>query len=155
MARTKKKKEPRQYRHPIMRSLKGQNLCIDMKMLDDQRFETHEYWRPLNEQTLRWLGYIPAENYKTGDGHMLTKAYIKFDGFEVFPCVRPDADGKMREVQSLETAGTLYDYFTSRAEVEFMEGMRVKNPSKVNKNMLILLILVAVGIGIGGYLLTH
>ena len=152
---SKKKKEPKQYKHPMMRSLHGQNLMVRFKMVGEDKFDTTEYWTTMNEETLIGLGYTPAIDYKTDFRDIFTHVYAKFEGFEMHPCVRVDADGNAYEVHSLETASTLYDHFMSNAELEFMEGMKVKGISTLSGKQLIFYIIIAVGVIIGGWMITH
>ena len=148
-------KKQREYRHPILRSLKGQNLCVKFTMVDKDHYETAEFWRPLNKETLMGLGYLPATGYKTGEKHIFTKTYVKFEGFEMLPCVRVGPDGEAYEVNTLETASTLYDYFTSHAEQDFMEGMRAKAAGSISNKKLLIYVFIIIGIIIGGYLFAH
>lgn len=151
----KRSSEPKQYRHPIMRSLHGQKLCVDFKMVDEDHYVTDEYWRPLHERTLIGWGYLPAQGYKTELAHIFTKVYVKFDGFEMYPCLRMAPDGKVVDVSTMETASTLYDYFTSKAEQDFMEGMRARASGTLNNKMLIVVAVAVIGLIIGGYLFSH
>lgn len=142
-------------RHPFRRSMKGQSLCVNFKMIGEDRYKTEEYWRPLDGATLMAMGYMPAEGYKTEGKYVTTDVYVKFDGFEMYPCIRMNEDGKLYEVQSLETASTLYDYFTSNAESEFMDGMKAKKSTAIDNKMLIIGIVLVAGLVIAGWLISH
>ena len=141
----------------FMRSIHGQRLLVDFYKVNGMYYDTHEHWVPLNEATVIAMGYIPAMDYKTGFGDILTKTYVKFNGFVRNPCVRivvPE-DGRKSpyeaEVETMETASTLYDYFASDAQEMMVESMRVKKTSALDTKKLILIILIVAVIGMAAY----
>lgn len=153
--REKTPKPPREYKHPISRSMHGQNLRVNFKMVDEDHYETSEYWTGLNGASLMAMGYLPAEDYKRQFKDVFTRVYVKFEGFEMRPWVRVGEDGQEYDVEVKETSSTLYDYFVSTAEQEFMEGMKVKRLSAMSTNQLVLWGVVIAGVVIAGWFFAH
>ena len=142
----KKEKKPKEYTHPIMRSMHGQNLKVEFRMRDDGFYDTYEYWVPMSGASLKAQGYIPAVDYKRDFRNILTHVYVKFTGFEMYPCLRVNARGSLEEVQTLETASTLHDYFMSDAEQEFVSDLRSKTLSSMGSKQLTLFALIGIGV---------
>lgn len=133
----------------MMRSMRGEKLKVDIHMKDGMKAESYENWVPLNGATLRAMGYVPALGYKTGFRDMFTNVYIKFHGFEKYPCYR-EVDGELVDMAeyNTETASTMYDYFASPAQEEFIKSMRSRNMTTVDVKKVITLIIIACGVGI-------
>ena len=140
-----------------MKSLHGQRLLVDFYKKEGMHYDTFEHWVPHNEATIMALGYIPAIDYKTGFGDVLSKVYIKFHGFELSPCLREveQEDGRKKaqveEYITGENASTLYDYFTSDAQEAFVNSLKSKKISSLDMKKLLIILLAVVGVGMFVY----
>lgn len=137
-------------KHPIMRSLRGEKLKVDMDLREGSMVgDSREMWVPLNASTLRHLGYIPAMGYKTGFRDILTPVFIKFNGFEKYPVYR-EIDGEVYDmsVANGETASTMYDYFASPAIEEFIKSMKAKTVSQMDMKRVVMIVVVAAILGL-------
>lgn len=136
-----------------MRSMHGEKLKVDIYKKEGMKAESYEYWIPLNGATLRSMGYIPAIGYKSGFRDMLTQVYVKFHGFEKHPCLR-EVEGEVVDMAEWndETASTMYDYFASAAQEEFIKSMRSRNMTTVDMKKLITVVIIACGVGLAAWI---
>lgn len=107
----------------------------------------------MNTKTIRAMGYIPARGYKKDWADILTKVYVRFDNFQLNEPIRVLEDGTEINLNGYETSGTLYDYFSSKAEREFLKGMKAKSMSSMDWKQMAAIGVVAVGIILGLFML--
>lgn len=151
------KEKPPKERKPrgtLSRALHGEKLLVDFYYKQGMHFDTNEKWVDLNEPSIMAMGYLPAQDYKTGFADVLTHVYVKFNGFVRYPrkyMVYPE-DGRMNPYEeteeTMETASTLYDYFASEAQEEFVNSMRSKGMTSIGMKKLLIILFVIIGIGL-------
>lgn len=152
-----KRSKPKEPKQPgaFARGMRGEHLCITLRKLPGLEFEATEKWLPLNDATLIALGYRPVDGYtkKTTIG----STYIKFIGFEKYPCMRPALDkdgneieGKLEEIRSQETASSLADYLFSDSFKRALDAMRISKVNSISSPRgLLYIIIIAVGLIFG------
>ena len=152
-----KPSKERKPKGPFARALHGQKLLVDIYKQDGMYCDTSEKWVDLNEPTILSMGYLPAEDYQTGFSYVLAHVYVKFNGFVRNPrkyMVIPE-DGRMNPYEeteeTMETASTLYDYFASDAQEEFVNSMRSRGMTSINMKRLLIILFAIVGIGMFVY----
>lgn len=149
-----KQPKPKKPRGTLSRALHGEKLLVDFYYRDRMHFDTSEKWVNMNEASVMNMGYLPAQDYKTGFVDVFTHIYVKFNGFAKNPrkyMVQPE-DGRMNPYEeteeTMETASTLYDYFASEAQEEFVNSMRSKGMTSIGMKKLLIILFVIIGIGL-------
>lgn len=126
----------------IRRRLSGDVLTIDYELdRDSMSYRKTVLWRSMTPEALRRQGFVEGRNFMDSLIYSGTKVYVRFRGFECAP--RPND----------ETSSTLYDYFRSDAQADFIKGMTSISmpPMDVQK---ILLVAAAVVVGIVAYFMV-
>lgn len=152
-------KPPKQYKHPFMRSLHGENLAVDLYLEKGHRVRTSEHWVKLNPSVLRDLGYLEAQDYKTTSAYISTQVFVKFHGFKEYPIMREKVNDLgetyLEEVKTSETATTLHSWLVSNAQGKFLNGMTVKMLSKMDTKKIAMLAFVVVGVLLGVFIVLQ
>lgn len=126
----------------IKRRLSGDVLTIDYELeSDSMAYRKTILWRSLTPEALRRQGFIEGKNFMDSILYAGVRVYVRFRGFECAPS------------PNNESSSTLYDYFRSDAQSDFIKGMTSISmpPMDLQK---IALVGVAVVVGILAYFMV-
>lgn len=96
----------------LKRRFSGDLLTIDY-VLDPETmaYSKTVLWRSLTPEALRRMGFVEGTNFMDNILYAGVKVYVRFRGFEA------------AEPPNAETSSTMYDYFRSDAQRDFVKGM--------------------------------